>query len=148
MTVTPASSTPSTVVFSEDSTNPSGMSLSFSPSAVNLAGSSATVTVTVSTTGPTGTPATTMNQQVKHAELLGTHRRSWWSIAIASAFAVIYLLGIPGRRRRYRGAFLAGVLCAVSFAMGCGGGGGGAGGGGGGTGGSGAAVPTSMTLTT
>jgi hypothetical protein len=148
MTVTPASSTPSTVAFSEDSTIPPGMSLNFTPSAVNLAGSPATVTVTVSTTGPTGTPATTMTRQVKHAGLLGTYRRNWWSIAIASAFAAIYLLGIPGRRRRYRGAFLAGVLCALSLAMGCGGGGGGTGGGAGGTGGSGAPVPTSMTLAT
>jgi hypothetical protein len=146
MTVTPASSTPSTVAFSEDSIPP-GMSLNFSPSAVNLAGSPATVTVTVSTTGPTGTPATTMTRQVKHAELLGTYKRNWWSIAIASVFAAIHL-GIPGRRRRYRGALLAGVLCGVSLAIGCGGGGGGAGGGGGGTGGSGAPVPTSMTLAT
>jgi Bacterial Ig-like domain (group 3) len=86
-----------------------------------------------------------VKSQVRHAGILMPNRLRWWSMSAASAFLMIYLLGIPQRRRRFRAAFLAGLLCTVSFVMGCGGGGGG--GGGGGTGGTGGGpVPTSISL--
>jgi hypothetical protein len=88
-----------------------------------------------------------MKPQVKHAGVLVLNRLHWWSISAASAFVVAYLLGIPQRRRRFRAAFLAGVLCMVSFVMGCGGGGGGGGTGAGGAG-SGGPVATSIALET
>ena len=143
--VTPLSNTPSTVAFTAGTQLPLGVSLSFSPATADLNGSAVPVTITVTTTGPSGGPVAASKTQVRHTGILALKRWNWWSISVASALAMIFLLGIPGRRRRYRGAFLAGVLCLTSFAIGCGGGGGSGGGGGGGGGG---AVPTSITLAT
>jgi hypothetical protein len=55
--------------------------------------------------------------------------RGWWMLSAASGLAMLILLVLPGRKR-YRAAFSLGLICAVSFVIGCGGGGYGGGGGG------------------
>lgn len=55
----------------------------------------------------------------------------WWRLSAGTGFATLFLLFVPGRKR-YRAALGLGVICAVSFAIGCGGGSSGSGGGGGG----------------
>jgi hypothetical protein len=55
----------------------------------------------------------------------------WWTLSGGTGFAAILFLFLPGRKQ-YRAALGLGLLCVLSFALGCGGGSGGGGGGGGG----------------
>jgi subtilase family serine protease len=156
MNVTPLSNIPSPVTLSTIQV-PSGMTLTMKPATVNLNGSAVPVVLTLSSTAPSGGPTSAAAKaQLKKSGVLPVSAGGWWSLSMASAIALLYLVGLPGRRRRYRATFLMGVLCLVSFALGCGGGGnsGGGGGGGGGTGGGGTGaggstfVPTTTTVTT
>jgi hypothetical protein len=57
-------------------------------------------------------------------------RAGWWTLSGSTGLAAILLLFLPGRKR-YRVALGFGLVCLMSFALGCGGYGGGGGGGGG-----------------
>jgi len=61
-------------------------------------------------------------------------------LSAGTGLATLILLLLPGRKR-YRAAFSLGLICAISFVIGCGGGGSGGGGGGGGL------TPTTTKLT-
>jgi len=157
MNVTPLSNIPSPVTLSTIQM-PSGMTLTMNPTTVNLNGSAVPVVLTLTSTAPSGGPTSAAAKaQLKKSGVLPVSAGGWWSLSMASAIALLYLVGLPGRRRRYKATFLMGVLCLVSFALGCGGGGnsgggggtGGGGTGGGGTGGGGSTlVPTTTTVTT
>jgi subtilase family serine protease len=161
MNVTPLSNIPSPVTLSTIQM-PSGMTLTMNPTTVNLNGSAVSVVLTLTSTAPSGGPTSAAAKaQLKKSGVLPVSAGGWWSLSMASAIALLYLVGLPGRRRRYKATFLMAVLCLVSFALGCGGGGssGGGGGGGGGTGGGGTGgggtggggstlVPTTTTVTT
>ena len=73
----------------------------------------------------------------------GTHLTSWWTLSAASGMASVLLLLLPGvrARKQLRTAVCLGLLCVMSFTLGCGGGSG-SGGGGGGT-----QIATHTTLT-
>lgn len=142
VTVTPASNIPSPVTMSAVGGLPGGMNLTFNPTTVNLNGSPVPVTLTLATTGPSGTSTSgVVKAQIRKAGLLFSPKQVWWSLSLGSALLLLYLLGFPGRRRRYRVAFFVGALCILTFTLGCGGGGGGGGGGNG-------PVPTTITITT
>ena len=64
---------------------------------------------------------------------------------MVAGLAMLILLGLPGRRERYRETLGVALACLLFFVLGCGGGGTVAGGGGGGFGGPG---PTNIVLTT
>jgi subtilase family serine protease len=122
--ITPASNTPSPVTFATLNVPFPGANLSISPSPANLGGSPVPVTVNVSTVGPT-TPAQTASQmRIKRSAFLYLPRGGWLSTAVVSGVVIVFLLGLPGRRRNYRAAFFAGIVCAISLSVGCGGGGG------------------------
>ena len=87
------------------------------------------VTFTVTPGSGTGTQAAA-KKQVRGAGFVWASQEDWWTIAGLSLLTVFFLLGMSKPRKRLKGAFLAGVVCAVSLAMGCGGGGGSTGGGG------------------
>jgi hypothetical protein len=55
--------------------------------------------------------------------------KGWWTISVSTGLAATFLLFLPGRKR-YRVALGLGLLCVLSFTLGCGGYGGGGGGGG------------------
>jgi len=133
--VTPATIAPSTVSLSLNgqSNQPfGGANLTFSPPTVNLNGAAVPVTISLATTGPSSASQAIGHLQVKKSGFLTVSRGGWQSAAALSAAAFLFLWGYPGRRRRYRAAFFAGLICVISLAIGCGGGSGGAGGGGGG----------------
>jgi hypothetical protein len=67
--------------------------------------------------------------QLKRSSFLPFSPTGWWSTAATSAAIFLFLLGYPGRKRRYRAAFFAGLICLISVAIGCGGGSSGGGGG-------------------
>jgi len=56
--------------------------------------------------------------------------RGWWGLSAVTGLAAILLLLLPGRKR-YRAVFALGLVCVLSFTMGCSSGYGGGGGGGG-----------------
>jgi len=55
-------------------------------------------------------------------------RAGWWSLSAGTGFAALFLLFLPGRKR-YRAAFGLGMVCMLSFTLGCGGSGSSGGGG-------------------
>ncbi len=57
-------------------------------------------------------------------------RAGWWTLSGGTGLAAILLLLLPGRRR-YRAALALGLLCVLSFTLGCSNNSGGGGGGGG-----------------
>jgi hypothetical protein len=102
---------------------------------------------------PTGaSPANAIRRAFRRAGIFSPARGEWWTISLATGFALIFLMGLPGRRKRIRAAFGLGLASLICFALGCGGGGGGSstvgGGGAGGGGGSSGQHATSVTLTT
>jgi subtilase family serine protease len=155
ITVTPLSQTASSVVLSlSPAPVMSGYTVSVTPSSVNLNGSPAPATLSL--TPAASTPANIVRQQIHSAELLTFARGSYWMLSAATTAAAVFVLGIPGRRKRYRAALGLITIAIVLFALGCGGGGttggtttGGGGSGGGGNGG-GSSTPqaTTITLTT
>jgi hypothetical protein len=54
--------------------------------------------------------------------------KGWWTLSAITGLAAILLLLLPGRKR-YRAALALGLLCILSFTLGCGSSGGGGGGG-------------------
>src|SRR5215472_2529122 len=148
--VTPLSNLPSPVTMSVVGGMPGGMNLTFNPTTVNLSGSPVPVTLTLTTTGPSGGPTSAIvRTQLRRASPLG-NPREWWALSMTAALLALYFLGIPGRQPRYRAAFFAGTVCVLTLALGCGGGSGVGGGGGSGSGGggSGGPVPTTISITT
>jgi subtilase family serine protease len=144
VTVTPLSTIPSTATLSIGNILPPGVTASLSPTTVNLNGAPVSVTLTIGTTGPSPSPQSAVKAQVRRAGIIGMARTGGWSLAGASALALAFLLGMPNRRRRYRAALFASVLCLAGVVLGCGGGGGGSGGGGGGGGGG--PAPSSISI--
>ena len=160
--ITPATNTASPVTLTISNTAQPfvGAVVTLSSPTVNLNGAPVPVTISMSTTGPPAQPQTIRNMKIKRSAFLPFSRFEWWSAAAGSGIVLLFLIGYPARRRRYRAAFFCGLICVISVAMGCGGGGsaggGGSGTGGGGTGGGGggggggtpAQVATTTTLST
>lgn len=57
--------------------------------------------------------------------------KGWWALSAGSGFAALLLIFLPGGRKRLHAALGLGLVCLLSFTLGCGGYGGGGGGGGG-----------------
>ena len=145
ITVTPLSNMPSPVTLGVVGEAPGGMSLTFSPPTANLNGSPVPVTVSLSTTGPSGTNGAMLT----YAKITSIPE-SWKSIGVVpltSMLTMSILFGMFARHRRYRASFFTLVACIIAFAPGCGGGGSDYSGGGGGGGSSGPAA-TSISVTT
>jgi Pro-kumamolisin, activation domain/Bacterial Ig-like domain (group 3) len=145
ITITPVSQTPSTVTLSLSPLVISGYNITLSPQQVNLNGSA--VTATLSMTPIAAASSSAVRGQTRRAGFIPVERGNWWLLSMASGMGALFLLGIPGRQKRYRTALGLSIVCLLFLALGCGGGAGGTGGGGGG-GGGGGAMPTSIALAT
>ena len=53
-----------------------------------------------------------------------TSGKGWWTLSAGTGFAALFLLFLPGGRKKYRAALGLGLVCILSFTLGCGGGGG------------------------
>jgi subtilase family serine protease len=154
ITITPVSQTPSSVSLSlSGGVVISGYTIALSPQQVNLNGAPATATISL--TLVPGAPASAVRARLRHAGFIAIPERNWRFLSLMTGLGVLFLLGVPARRRKYRAALFVSALCVVGVVVGCGGGSGGAGGGGGGggggvgTGGGGSGqVPTTIALTT
>jgi hypothetical protein len=56
-----------------------------------------------------------------------TPGKGWWTLSAGTGFAALFLLLLPGGRKKYRAALGLGLVCLLSLTPGCGGGGGGGG---------------------
>jgi Bacterial Ig-like domain (group 3) len=116
---------------------PPGVTCTPNPLAISVTGSTAgSQQLTVAVAAPAAQNATASvtpeERNVYAAGIVPTRGgKGWWMLSTGAGLAAIILLLLPGRKR-YRAAFTLGLICAVSFVIGCGGGSSGGGGGGGG----------------
>jgi len=113
---------------------PAGVTCSPSPLAINVTGTAA---VTGQLTLAVAPPSTTLTASAAPAERMlysaGTiparGDKGLWTLSAGAGLGAIFLLFLPGRKR-YRAALGLGLVCVLSFTLGCSGYGGGTGGGG------------------
>jgi subtilase family serine protease len=49
----------------------------------------------------------------------GTSGKGWWTLSAGTGFAALFLLFLPGGRKKYRAALGLGLVCILSFTLGC-----------------------------
>ena len=112
---------------------PPGVTCSPNPLAINVTGTAAvTGNLTVAVAAPSSTTSASVlpaDRTIHWAGLapLTSGGKGWWGLSAITGFAAILLLLIPGRKR-YRAALAFGLICVLSFTLGCNGGYGGGGG--------------------
>jgi uncharacterized membrane protein len=139
VTVTPTGGFTGTVAVTA-STLPPGMSCTPSPLNINVTGATAVTGQLMCMVTATSTTLTASNARedrmfeakaIPPAKALprATPGKGWGTLSAGTGFAALFLLLLPGGRKKYRAALGLGLVCLLSLTMGCGGGGGGGGGG-------------------
>src|SRR5208282_1902967 len=54
----------------------------------------------------------------------GSTDKAWWTLSAGTGFAALFLIFLPGGRKKYRAAIGLGLVCLLALTMGCNGGGG------------------------
>ena len=113
---------------------PPGVTCSPNPLAINVTGTAAvTGTLTLNVTAPSSTLTASAVPSDRTLYAAGAippgGGKGLWTLSASTGLAALVLLFLPGRKR-YRVALSLGLVCVLSFALGCGGYGGGGGGGG------------------
>ena len=135
ITLTPgAGSTGTTTASITCSALPPGVTCTPNPLMISATGTTpASQQLTVAVAAPSAQNATAMLLPVERtiysaAVVPTTGRKGWWVLSAGTGFAAIIVLLLPGRKR-FRMAVSLGLVCLVSFTLGCsnnyGGGGGG-----------------------
>jgi hypothetical protein len=113
---------------------PPGVTCSPNPLAINVTTAAAatgqlTVSVAAPSTTLTASAAPTAHTLYAAGVMPSSGSKGWWMLSVGTGLAaVMFLLFLPGRKK-YRAALGLGLVCVLSFALGCGGSGGGGGGG-------------------
>jgi len=145
VTVTPSGGFTGSVQISCSGTGlPPGVICSPNPLTIAISGTApVTAGLTVMVAGPSATLSASRisDQHPLYAAAIaipptnsnGTHLTTWWSLSAVSGLASVLLLLFPGLRPRnqLRSALGLGLVCVLSFTLGCGGGSSSGGGGGG-----------------
>ncbi len=89
-------------------------------------GATATGQLAISVTGPSSATTAMNLSEPRSFRAANLHpapagRNAWWTLSGGTGFAAIFLLLLPGRKR-YRAALGLGLVCVLSFTVGCGGG--------------------------
>jgi hypothetical protein len=143
ITVTPLNQTPSTVNLAlSPALTMSGYNVALNPQQVTLNGAPATATLSLT---PTNSAAgASIRRKVHLASLFPVQRgrggTNWLPLGLTSILTAVFVLGFPGRRKKYMVVLGLSITFLILLALGCGGGSNG------GSGGSGGA--TTITLTT
>lgn len=108
---------------------PAGVTCTPNPLAINVtSAAAATGQLTVNVAGPstTLTASAAPAERTLYAAGLIPPRggKGWWTLSAGTGLAAIILLFLPGRKK-YRAALGLGLVCVLSFTLGCNGGGGG-----------------------
>ena len=125
LTITPLTSYASTVQLSCGSgLSIPGATCSISPTSVTLSNSAAaTATLSVATMAPsTALSARTLPTGWRDAPVGPLSTEEWWTLSLLAGIAALALLLGDGKRRSLQAAWGLGLVCIVTFAIGCGGG--------------------------
>jgi len=145
VTIAPASSIPSTVNLSLVAPAISGYTITLNPQQVSLNGAPATATISFSPVSSTS--ASVILNNMHHAGLLNSQAGKYWTISLASGLASCFLFLSPWGLKRKRAVCSLGLVCLLTFALGCGGGSSASPSGGSGAGAGGGASPASTSIT-
>jgi subtilase family serine protease len=119
--VTPATTTPGVTC------TPSPLNISVTSASAATGQLSCSVLATSTALTASNIPQTQMLEAKTTTPSAGGN--GWWALSAGTGFAALFLLFLPGGRKRYRAALGLGLVCILSFTFGCGGGYGGGGGG-------------------
>ncbi|HEY6386574.1 MAG TPA: Ig-like domain repeat protein [Candidatus Acidoferrum sp.] len=127
VTVTPSGGFTGTVAVTP-STLPPGVTCTPSPLNINVTAASAVtglLSCSVLATSTTLTASNAPQDRMLKAQMTPPTKgdKGWWALSAGTGFAALFVLFLPGGRRRYRAAFGLGLVCILSFTLGCGGGG-------------------------
>jgi hypothetical protein len=128
VTVTPSGGFTGMVAVTASTSTP-GVTCTPSPLNINVTAASAVsgqLSCSVLATSTTLTASNALPDRMLEAKT-GTPSKGdkgWWTLSAGTGFAALFLLFLPGGRKRYRAALGLGLLCILSFTLGCGGGGG------------------------
>ncbi|HJT68591.1 MAG TPA: Ig-like domain repeat protein [Terriglobales bacterium] len=126
LTINPLSSNSSTVQLScGPNFNIPGATCSVSPASVTLSnGAPATAAVTITTLAPSGTTSAVLapvRRGPRNAPLFGRER--WWTLSLLAGVAALLLILLPRTSKNsLRAGYVFGLVCLISFVIGCGGG--------------------------
>ena len=128
ITVTPTGPFTGNVVVTA-STLPPGVTCPSSPLTISVAGATASGTFSCQVAAPSTSLSAANLSQGQMLEATSTtlikdgkaRDKGWWRLSGATGFAAVLLLFLPGRKR-YRASLGLGLVCLVSFTLGCGGG--------------------------
>jgi len=134
ITVTPSGGFTGNVVVTA-STLPSGVTCPSSPLTISVTGTTAvtgTLNCQVTATSTTLTASNAREDRRFEAKAVPPTRaippttggKGWWTLSAGTGLGALFLLFLPGGRKRYRAALGLGLACVLSFILGCGGGGG------------------------
>jgi uncharacterized membrane protein len=109
------------------STSVPGVTCTPSPLNINVPGASAVtgqLSCSVLATSTTLTASNASPDRSLEAKTTPPSKgdKGWWTLSAGSGFAALFLLFLPGGRKRYRAALGLGLVCVLSFTLGCGGG--------------------------
>jgi subtilase family serine protease len=126
VTVTPSGGFTGTVAVTP-STLPPGVTCTPSPLNINVTAASAVtgqLSCSVLATSTTLTASNVPQDRMLEAKTLPpmTGAKGWWTLSAGTGFAALFLVFLPGGRKKYRAALGLGLVCILSFTLGCGGG--------------------------
>jgi hypothetical protein len=133
VTVAPAGGFTGTVAVTA-STLPPGVSCTPSPLNINVMSATPAASqlmCMVTATSTTLTASSAREDRMFEAKAIPpanaipptTPGKGWWTLSPGTGFAALFLLFLPGGRKKYRAALGLGLVCILSFTLGCGGGG-------------------------
>ncbi len=134
ITVTPSGGFTGNVVVTA-STLPSGVTCPSSPLTISVTGTTAvtgTLNCQVTVTSTTLTASNAREDRMFEAKTIPpananpptTGGKGWWKLSAGTGLAALFLMFLPGGRKKYRAALGLGLACILSFTLGCGGAGG------------------------
>jgi len=137
VTVTPTGGFTGTVAVTPTAASlPPGVSCTPSPLNIIVTGTAAvpgTLNCMVTATSTTLTASNAREDRMFEAKAIPpanaipptTPGKGWWALSAGTGFAALFLVFLPGGgRKKYRAALGLGLVCILSFTLGCGGGGG------------------------
>jgi hypothetical protein len=125
VTVTPAGGfTGSVAVTPTAASLPPGVSCTPSPLNVNVTAATPATSQLMCSVTATSTTLTAFNvrdDRMQEAKAIPptTGGKGWWALSAGTGFAALFLLFLPGGRKKYRAALGLGLVCMLSLTIGC-----------------------------
>jgi hypothetical protein len=125
VTVTPAGGFTGTVAVTPTAASlPPGVTCSPSPLNINVTGATAvmgTLNCQVTATSTALSASNAREDRMLEAKTIPptTPGKGWWSLSAGTGFAALFLLFLPGGRKKYRAALGLGLVCILSLTLGC-----------------------------